>query len=299
MIYDSSEIMELENKIKESINILDDINLSLNRDFKILEELEYDGLLSFKNNSNNLSNKQSNLISLLESHDKEMMDLEKEQLRIIDKYIGNNIEVNNYYNGEKVAIDKIVLNKTTPKTILNNYVSEVIPTFSFEKKKEVLKNILNGEDGLTSILTDDAESDIFVYQLNNILKDKYDIKLDKLSKLDEIELQKVFLEKISDNDTNIFSDTKSILSGLSYYKDVAKKNGITLSELIFDKDDLFLESTRNIYENMDSELLTENEKNNFKEYIDELAKNNNILSLDLLNDNKYISLIKGGIYYES
>jgi len=298
MIYDSTEIDELESKIKDSLNIIDDIKISLNNDFKLLDELEYGGLTTFKDNATRLSETHNKLFDLLENHKKEMENVEKEQLSIIDKYITDNVAINSHYSGEKVAIDKIVLDKTNTKDILKNYINEVIPTFSYEMKKEVLNNILNDDGSLINILTDDNESDIFIYQLNNILKDKYDIKLDKLTKSDEIMLQKSFLEKISDNDTNIFNDSNSILSGLSYYKDVAKKNNISLSELIFDNDDLLLQSTKDIYENIGVDLLTEDEINCFKKYIDQLASNNNISSLELLGNTKYISIIKGGINYE-
>ena len=298
MVYDSSLINELETKIKESVNVIDDIKQSLNNDFKLLDDFEYGGLTSFKNNANSLSEIHNKLINLLENHDNEMENIEKEQLNIIDKYLNESIEVNTHYSGTKVKIDEIVLDKTNAKDMFSTYINEVIPTFSFDMKKETLNNILNGEKELISIITDDNESDIFVYQLNNILKDKYNIKLDKLKKEDEITIQKEFLEKISDNDTNIFSDYNSILSGLSYYKDVAKKNNMSLSELMFDNDELLLQSTREIYENIGVDLLTETEKSNFKNCIDNIAKSNNISSLDLLNDTKYISIIKGGINYE-
>ena len=211
------------------------------------------------------------------------------------------VSINNYYSGEKITLDSIVLDKTlsSESEVLNNYIKEIIPTLSYDMKKEVLNNILNGEDTLTSILINEDESDIFVYQLNNILKDKYDIKLDKLSKEDETMLQKLFLDNISDNDTNIFENSKSILSGLSYYKHVAKKNNISLSDLMFDNDELLLESTKELYENIGTDLLTDTEINNFREYIDNISKSNNISSLDLLSNSKYISLIKGGISYES
>ena len=298
MVYDSNEILEIESKVKDTISVIDDIKTSLNN-FKVLEDLDlYDGLSTFKTNTNNLSEKHIKLNTILDNHNKEMEDIERQQNNLIDKYVNSNTTVNDYYNGEKITIDKIVLNKKLEgKDLLNNYISEVVPALSYDAKKEVLKNILNGEDNLISILTDENESDIFVYQLKNILNDK-DIKLDKLTQEEEKELQKEFLETITNNDTNIFSDKKSFLSGLPYYKDVAKKNNISLSDLIFENDEMFLNSTRDIYENMEIDLLTDEETKNFKEYIDDIANSNNISSLDLLNNTKYVSLIKGGIYYE-
>lgn len=298
MVYDSQELSELISKIKESIGIIDDVKSSLNNDFALLDDLEYSGLSTFKDNANKLSENYLNFLNILEKHIEEMDNIEKEQLSIIEKYLVENVAVNTHYSGGKVAIDKIVLDRTNTKDILSNYINEVIPTFSYEIKKETLNNILNDEDDLISIITDENESDVFVYQLNNILKDKYDIRLDKLTKSDEIVLQKEFLEKISDNDTNIFSDSNSILSGLSYYKDVAKKNNISISDLIFDNDELFIQATKDIYENIGDDLLTEEESSCFKKYIDSVANSNNISSLDLLNNNKYISIIKGGINYE-
>ena len=68
---------------------------------------------------------------------------------------------------------------------------------------------------------------------------------------------------------------------------------------MFDNDELLLESTKELYENIGTDLLTDTEINNFREYIDNISKSNNISSLDLLSNSKYISLIKGGISYES
>lgn len=299
MIYDSDELLQIESRIKESLNVISDIKASIDNDFKIFDDLEYDGLTTIRNNTNSLDEIHNKLCTIIDNHIKEMDNVEKEQLNIIDKYIEDNVSINNYYSGEKITIDSIVLDKTNPSEILNNYVKEVIPTLSYDMKKETLNNILNGEETLTSILINEDESDIFVYQLNNILKDKYDIKIDKLSKEDETMIQRLFLDNISNNDTNIFENSKSILSGLSYYKYVAKKNDMSLSDLIFDNDELLLESTKELYENIGTDLLTDDEINNFREYIDNVSKNNNISSLDLLSDSKYISLIKGGISYES
>ena len=299
MIYDSDELLQIESRIKESLNVISDIKASIDNDFKIFDDLEYDGLTTIRNNTNSLDEIHNKLCTIIDNHIKEMDNVEKEQLNIIDKYIEDNVSINNYYSGEKITIDSIVLDKTNPSEILNNYVKEVIPTLSYDMKKETLNNILNGEETLTSILINEDESDIFVYQLNNILKDKYDIKIDKLSKEDETMIQRLFLDNINNNDTNIFENSKSILSGLSYYKYVAKKNDMSLSDLIFDNDELLLESTKELYENIGTDLLTDDEINNFREYIDNVSKNNNISSLDLLSDSKYISLIKGGISYES
>lgn len=301
MIYDSDELLQIESRIKESLNAILDIKSSIDNDFKIFDDLEYDGLTTIRNNTNSLDEIHNKLYTIIDNHIKEMDNVEKEQLGIIDKYIEDDVSINNYYSGEKITLDSIVLDKTlsSESEVLNNYIKEIIPTLSYDMKKEVLNNILNGEDTLTSILINEDESDIFVYQLNNILKDKYDIKIDKLSKEDETMLQKLFLDNISDNDTNIFENSKSILSGLSYYKHVAKKNNISLSDLMFDNDELLLESTKELYENIGTDLLTDTEINNFREYIDNISKSNNISSLDLLSNSKYISLIKGGISYES
>lgn len=304
LIYESNEISNIVSKIVSNTTIIEnDIKSSLNNDFFILQELDFfdTGLNSLKTYANKISNMNNNLISRINEHDSSMNELNNKHLALFNKD-DVEIEKQEVYSGTVVEIDDIVLNKVTDaKVILSEYINEVIPSFSYDKKIEVLKNILNNDTSL-SIITDKEESDIMVYQLKNILNNNYSIELSKLTKDEEQDIQKSFFKSIIDNDTNIFDELEgnSFLNGLSFFKQVSEKNGIEVSDLIFDDEnnELFMDSINEIYNSEKLDVLTEEEMNSVKNYIKETANKNNINVSDLLSDSKYSSVIKGGIYYE-
>ena len=304
--YDSNEISNIVSKIGNYTNLIQsDVEYSINKDFNLLKELDLfsEGLDLLLSRSDNIIYLNNKLVNFLNTHDSDINDLENSNTALFNK---EEIEVKEEeaYAGSIISIDEIVLNKINDgKVILTEYVNEVIPSFSYDMKLEVLKRILNNNDNSLSILTDKDESDILIYQLKNHLSEKYSINLNKLANEEEKELQKAFFESISDNDTNIFDelDTNTFLQGLSYYKQVAKKNGISEADLLFDDEnkDLFMNTINDIYNSSDQiDVLTESEINSVKNYIDEIASANSIGVKELLSSSKYSSLLKGGINNE-
>jgi hypothetical protein len=293
-------------KIGDHTNLIQsDIEYSINKDFSMLKELDLfsDGLDLLLSRSDNIIYLNNKLVNFLNTHDDDFCELENGHITLFNK---EEVEEQNEdaYSGSVVNIDEIVLNKINDgKVILTEYVSEVIPSFSYDMKLEVLKDITNNNANSLSLLTDPDESDILIYQLKNILSDKYSIELNKLTKEEEKELQKSFFESISDNDTNIFDEieTNTFLHGLSYYKQVAQKNGMSITDLLFDdkNKDLFMNSINDIYNNSDQiDVLTESEMDSVKNYINETASANSISVNELLSNNKYSSILKGGINNE-
>lgn len=304
IIYDSNEITTIISKINENTSFVEnDIKSSINNDFFVLQELDLfnEGLNLLKSYIDKIVNYNSDLVLTLNNHDSNMNEINNKHLSLFNK---EDIEKQEeQYGGGQVTIDEIVLNKVTDgKVILTEYINEVLPSFSYDRKLEVLKSIVNNDTNSLNILTNKEESDIVIYKLKEILNKDYSIELSKLSKEEETDLQKSLFESISDNDTNIFDEIEndSFLHGLSYYKQVAQKNGISTADLIFDdkNKDLFMNSINDIYNNDSIDVLTDKEMNSVKEYINQLANKNNINVSDLLNGSKYSSVIKGGIYYE-
>lgn len=306
IFYDSNEVSNIVSKIGEHTDLIQsDIEYSINKNFSVLRELDLfsDGLDLLLSRADNIIYLNNKLVNLLNNHDGDFCSLENEHVSLFNKEEVEEKETE-AYSGTVISIDEIVLSKINDgKVILTEYINEVIPSFSYDKKLEVLKEILNDNSNSLSLLTDSDESDILVYQLKNILSDKYSIKLNKLTKDEEKELQKSFFESISDNDTNIFDelDTNTFLNGLSYYKQVAQKNGISDTDLLFDdkNKELFMDALNDIYNNSDQiDVLTENEIESVKNYINEVASSNSITVSELLSNSKYSSVIKGGIYNE-
>lgn len=305
ILYDSVEISGIVSKIQEVDSVQMDIKTSLIRDFSLLQDLELfnDGLVGIKSEIDNLSYLNSQLATCLNKHNEDMENLETKHIELFNDYQKEENTAEEVQSAEQVTIDEIVLNKKTDgKLILTEYVQKVIPSFSYDIKVETLKNILKDDSNSLSILTDKSQSDILIYELKNILNEKYSIELSKLTNEEENEIQKSFFESIIDNDTNIFDeiDGNSFLKGLSFFKQAAQKNGITTSDLIFDEEnnDKFMESINEIYNSEDVDVLTDQELDSVKNYIKEIADTNNLEVSEMLSNNKYSSVIKGGIYNE-
>ena len=303
IVYNSDEMLSIVSKIGETVNVLqNEIYPLINSGFSLLEELDLfstglDRLKSKADNSIYINNK---IITFLREHDNDYNDIDNKHSALFADVTDSISE--NTYSGSSVEIDDIVLTKINDgKLILTEYVKEVIPNFSYDKKLEVLKDIL-GDDQSLSLLTDVTESDIMVYKLKELLNKEYSIELNKLSKEEEQEIQKSFFESIIDNDTNIFDELNndSFLNGLQYYKQIASKNGISVADLIYndDKKELFMSAVSDIYNNDEVDVLTDREMDSVKNYIKEISSSNSIGITELLSDSKYSSIIKGGIYYE-
>lgn len=305
IVYDSNEISSIVSNTKELINVVEtDIKPQIDNDFQLLKELDFftDGFDSIKTKLDKIILLNSEIVSSLNKHDEEMNSINNKHLSLFNG-INQEETKTNSYSGESIVLDNINLKEITDgKTVLTTYISEVIPKFSYEEKVELLKNILKEEDSL-SILTNTDESDIITYELKENIDSDYFIELSKLTKEEEKEIQKSFFNAISDNDTNIFDEMKkdSFLSGLSYLKQYAKKNDTTLSNLIFDdnKKELFMDAIKDIYNSDQIDVLTEEEVNSVKSYIDNISSKNNIEVNELLNNTKYTSILKGGINNEN
>ena len=305
IVYDSNEISSIVSNTKELINVVEtDIKPQIDNDFQLLKELDFftDGFDSIKTKLDKIILLNSEIVSSLNKHDEEMNSINNKHLSLFNG-INQEETKTNSYSGESIVLDNINLKEITDgKTVLTTYISEVIPKFSYEEKVELLKNILKEEDSL-SILTNTDESDIITYELKENIDSDYFIELSKLTKEEKKEKQKSFFNAISDNDTNIFDEMKkdSFLSGLSYLKQYAKKNDTTLSNLIFDdnKKELFMDAIKDIYNSDQIDVLTEEEVNSVKSYIDNISSKNNIEVNELLNNTKYTSILKGGINNEN
>ena len=174
--YDSNEISSIVSSIGEYTSLVqNEIEISLNRHFQMLKELDLfdDGLDLLLSRADNVVYLNNKMVNFLNMHDNDFNDLENNNVNLFGKE-EESTPSDEAYAGAVVNIDEIVLNKINDgKVILTEYVNEVIPSFSYDKKLEVLKSILNNNTSSLSILTDLDESDIMVYQLKNILSRSY------------------------------------------------------------------------------------------------------------------------------
>ena len=304
IVYDSNEITNILSKIVNNTSIIEnDVLSSINNDFNLLHELNLfsDGLNKLADNSKKIVSLNNRLSYILNDHDLNMNALNKKHIDLFNNF-DDDFEKNNVYDSEIINIDEISVNKITDgKLILKEYVNDVLFSFNYDRKLEILNKIL--KDNSLSIITDNEQSDILIYQLKDILKDKYSMEFSKLSKEEEIEIQRDFFKSISSNDKNIFNEIKedSLLHGLSYFNEVSEKNNISVESLLFDEknNELFVKALSDIYKDNQIDSLTVDESNSVKNYINNIATSNNIEVFELLKDEKYSSVLKGGIFYEN
>lgn len=303
IVYDSNEISNIISKIDDNTSIIEtDILSSIHNDFNILKDLElfHEGLDDLEIRINKSLSMNNKLIDILNDHDIQMNELDKKHLSLFNEEKSDNnddeVIVENTINVDNIELNKIA----DSKLILSEYIDSVVFNSSYEKKLVLLKDILNNNS--LSIITDTDQADILIYQLKEYLKKDYPMELTKLLKDEEKEIQKSFFDAISSNDTNIFDEIEedSFLKGFSYLKQVSAKNDLSVSDLIFDDKNnaLFMNAMNEIYNSNQMDILTNNELDSVKNYINGVAEKYNISPLDLLKGETYISALKGGISYE-
>ncbi len=297
IVYKSQEIYDTIDILNNLISILqNDIQGILNY-FSILKELDLfsDGLDSLKKETDILIERRNNLANIIKNHDDDLINFENLQKDFILKYDSNSLNsLNNGYTGDKVVIDSIdVFDVIKGKKIKTSELKEIVFEFNYDKKLEILKQLFSNSVSLENLLTDSDKANILAYDLKKILHDDTAVISD-VSTQDEKDLQKNFLNSVVE-DSQLFKDidNKSFLRGSSYLGTVAKKNKITVGDLVIDdkNSDLFVSSLKELYAD---DLIPNDDLENVRGYLDNIAKINNITIGELLSSNKYLSSIKGG-----
>ena len=299
IIYDSNDIISVNNRLKEQINLIqNDIESSLD-DFSLLQELDLfsDGLIALKKESHELGRKRSNMETMLKNHDDNLIEFEKSQVNYVNKFLGlDNKNNNTRYTGDIVNTGKIVVDEVSyGKQIKLTELKEILFNFSYDEKLELLKKMFSNEEySLDSLLLDQENASITKKSLLGVLGYS-DASIN--GELEEKDLQKTLLDVVIPSSNEIINDldTKSILKGKDYFQKVADDNNISLADLLTKEgnDTILSECLKNIVdgnvENMSSE-----DSEEIRTYLSEIAEKNNISIDELLNGDN-ASLIKGGI----
>lgn len=189
-------------------------------------------------------------------------------------YTGGSTDVNNQNDGKKITADVLV--KAIPK-IDDDTMLALLKFMNVNKNK-------NTE--LVDLLLDTSKSEELFVLLREAFgeKDKLeDVKLDDYKKV-----QKVFLEAIISGDVSIEEiNEKSILVAKEYLINLSKNNNIKPSELLLDEAnfEILKEGLKKLYDGKDLGDTSEETIKNFKKYVDNIAKENNISAEELLTNN--------------
>lgn len=300
----SVEELEIASKnLSDSLNILkNDIEKSINTDFRVLEELGFfsTGVNTIKKQIQNLGEEHNTLISKLSKH-KEGYQIQQDSFNnIIEQARGGKKIRSDDYSGNNLTVRETEeYQKEDGSKVKNSYLREVIPLLDSNSKLQMLKNILVYNKGsFNSLFTDSTKANVLVYQIKKMLKDE-EAKVSKVSFDDEKFIQKQVIETIAKEGKNLFMDVndKTFLSGINYYNKVALLNNINVSDLLIDKDkeELLRKAFNDLYfdrANLDG--ITKEEVERVKEYFNILAKNNNVSVEQLLSNSKYMNVIKEG-----
>lgn len=304
ILFNSEEIYSIVESLSNSLEIVEtDIKASLNSKFKVLEELELftEGMTDLRKESENLYNIYKNFIEKLKAHDESLDNTENALENFVIESISSTYTNDKTSNGSgNVTYSGIVTDTINNKpTIKSNKIEEIIPTLNYTSEAKILSSWLkNGPQVANSLLLSLKNSGILLTFLKNLFK----VEVETTNEPTEysIEIQKILLEKFANNKENVLAslNEKSILSGIIYFKEVANDNKINISDLLLDDkyNSLFLSSIENIYNNTNlSESEISNEQiENVKSYINNLSSFLHVSPSTLMNDERYIEVIKQG-----
>lgn len=306
IVYSEEELELAKTNLNDSINILkNDIESSLNNDFSVLEELDLfsNGLAKLKRQTSSLGENHTSLVNKLTRHASSIREDEDARLQAIDDMRGRGkTPSNNYAGGSVSGRSEEGYEKENGKAVTNSYLKEIIPELSAESKLQMLKNILVYKSSVTALLGNEAKANMLIYYLKRMLKDEGALQ-SSLALDEEKELQKIIIESIAKEDKNLFAeiDEASYFAGLSFYKEVALKNNINVSDLLMNKEHekLLMQSFHDIYFNSTAFDINEQETMKVKEFFDLVAKKHNMEVEKLLSDVNNMKLIKEGIINDS
>lgn len=299
--FDSEELFGIENILESSEKIFnDDIKKDLSNDFTSLLDLGFTGVSVVQNQTSTLSTNHDSFTKALKNHDQNITSLESSIDEKIKAMIDNKeIDDNNDASEVEELIDVDLDDIEKGQTISDEQLTSLVSEFTYTSKVGILKNILSYDvSNITSLITIPENSNILVYELRQML---YDDVTDINAKATDNEkhIQKEFINSLASEETNPFKDIEedTFLKGLPYYKRIAELNNMDAGDLLVDKENekLLKDCIEHIYNHTSVNGLSESDINSVKNYVNQIAKENNMSANELFENSSTISLLKGGI----
>lgn len=300
----TDEVMKTVSGLDESLNLLEGtMSNSIKADFNVISksDLFSDSISKIKEQISSLENSNKNLITKITMHADDVEKLEQNIIDEIEKSLiisdgaGQGGAGNYYSDISDIKVDNVEENKT----ILNGDLLARIPDMKeFEQKNFIsFININKGEYTINDLLLNNIGAGMLVYLLKKFYGDNNN-DINNVSTNTNYNIQKALLEKIlqTENGNETIFNRNSIIIAKDYFHSVAKNNNIAISELLLNDNhkQLLMNSIKDLYENKNIEKYNVKEETitNVKQFIDELAEENNIEVNTLFSDLKYLDNLK-------
>lgn len=259
--------------------------------FQVLADLGLfsNGLAKIEEQINSLVNIHQQIISYISSH--------------VDKVFGTDTELKNkfssggsgshsgeggYLGGSPEGSQTDVHNVEDGQKIDSNTLIQFFPELSDETKLNLIKfiDINKGDTSLIDLLFDSSKSEELFVIVKEALKDSVDFS--NVTFDDYIKIQKQIVEMLCSKDFSYPGLTdNSILIAKEYLASVSKANNINVSDLILDDkySKTLEESLLNLYDGDNVNDVSPKVIDDYRNYIDKEAANNNMKSEELLTQN--------------
>ena len=304
---DFNEVKEISNDISSRvISYNDKITNSLNKNFKGLKALGLfsDGFSTINKNLKDMVEANNSLTSTINTHVNNDEEMEEDIANYIEKKESECVFNNNHSTGRvRITSDynEITLNEVNKGIpIKASSLTKAIPTFSDEHKKVLLESINTnkGSSSLSSLLLDEKKAGD-LYKITKVSLGDMRSSVTKMEGTEE--LQKTLVENIVSTIDSVLqkNNENSMIVSLPYLSKYAEELDTNLVDLLYSDNrqvDL-MNGLCDLYNGIktDQYNFSDNNLTSFKNFIDKIAKENNVSSEVLLRDSKYLNAIKGGV----
>ena len=301
----SNDVDAVIRKISDSvIELQNNAYTHVDKDYKDLEEagLITTGTDTTKKGIDALINKEVDLIKLLQDHLDTCKKTEDEIVSYINSFdyskgvVKRSTASSSY---DKSTVDEV----RTERKISNTNLIDFISGLDYPLEKILLVNINKNASLFTTdinnLLLNPEKSGLLVEVLKKICGDT-NTDIDTKTTLESKNIQKCLLEKLTDNDDNIYSTVigKSLLSALPYVSKKSENENIKFDDLIYGEDNknMLLDTLNDLYKGkpLEGYDLKSEEINCFREYINGISEKSNISVESLFSDVNNLNLIKKG-----
>lgn len=321
IVFNSEEVLSAVNILNESAQLLmTNVKTSLGSDFTVLSELGFlsDGLSKLSVQADSLIQSHDNFMKKLMAHDLNLQELELNLETYAENelgnnsggnadyssnYNGNNSGSNGNYSGGSTDYNNIDVSDVNSGTAISDSVLiEQIPNIDYTTQSQVLKSLASNNEYknlVSRLLLNPENSGVLVLLLKEMFGGNVEGVDTNMTETTN-QIQKLLLEAFAKSENNVFASLEeaTILTGIRHFNQIAKENNITVSELLLNEkyNTVFLGAVSDIYNgnNLTNSGISMEEITIVKTYLDDLAKNINVDVNTMLNDVKYVDVIKQG-----
>ena len=302
---DSNEINEIIKKIGDSvIDLQNNAYQHVDNDYNTLEELELvgEGLTTTKRGIDKVIEEEAKIIKLLKNH----LDVYKETEEEIVAYINsfdysktNTKRASSASKYDESDLDDVMTERRISNRNIKDFITGMDPSLEKILLKNINKNTSLFSADINDLLINPEKSGLLVEVLKKICGDT-NTDINTKSTVGSMNIQKALLEKLTDNETNIFSSIigSSLLVALPYVSKKSEEENISFEDMLYkdENKEKLLGALDDLYQGkpLDGYELQDAEVNSFREYINTVAENNNMQVEDLLSSTANLDLIKKG-----